>query len=271
MRRFKVSGICLAVWTALSAVDLPAARGPEVVEVRAGVQVPLRFAREVSSVNARLGQTAPLTVTRDVIVNDTVVIRSGSEAWGSVTAVSRPGRMDRDGSLEIELRGVCMADGTPAAVRAAGRGEHEDGSPNSGDNDGAYFLPALPVMLFLYGEDVRVPTGQEVTAVLTETRVIERGEIESDRPATGCRDTVGGTAAGASQVAIRSNPGGAEIRVDGEYVGDTPSDLRLPAGTHYIEVRRAGYQVWERSISLTAGSDVNVSAALERDALKAKR
>ena len=69
-----------------------------------------------------------------------------------------------------------------------------------------------------------------------------------------------------------STPSNAEIDVDGNYWGSTPTaDLkRLPAGTHTITVRKSGYKPWERKIELAAGDERTVNAELEVDPTKPK-
>jgi hypothetical protein len=51
--------------------------------------------------------------------------------------------------------------------------------------------------------------------------------------------------------------------VDGNFVGNTPSSLDLPAGEHAIVVKKSGYKNWERKIKTTAGA-INISASLEK-------
>jgi PEGA domain len=67
-----------------------------------------------------------------------------------------------------------------------------------------------------------------------------------------------------SSVTIKSIPFGAEISVDGKFVGNTPSTLRLKSGDHKISVKQAGYVLWERTISLSAGGNITVNATLEK-------
>lgn len=71
-------------------------------------------------------------------------------------------------------------------------------------------------------------------------------------------------------VRFTSTPSNAEIDVDGNYWGSTPTaDLkRLQAGTHTITVRKSGYRPWERKIELAAGDDRTVNAELEVDPTK---
>jgi PEGA domain len=66
-------------------------------------------------------------------------------------------------------------------------------------------------------------------------------------------------------VRFLSTPTNAEVQVDGEYWGNTPTaDLtRLPVGPHTILVKKVGYQAWERKITLAPGDNRTISAELE--------
>ena len=68
---------------------------------------------------------------------------------------------------------------------------------------------------------------------------------------------------GVGTVRISSEPDGAEITVDGKFVGTTPSMLRLAAGPHEIALKAAGRLSWRRTLDVMKDSDVSVKAALE--------
>jgi hypothetical protein len=65
-------------------------------------------------------------------------------------------------------------------------------------------------------------------------------------------------------VTVKSTPDGADISVDGKFVGNTPSTLKLAPGDHTIAVESSGFKSWQRTMTLSAGSDVTVSATLEK-------
>ena len=62
---------------------------------------------------------------------------------------------------------------------------------------------------------------------------------------------------------VDSNPEGADITVDGEYVASTPSALRLKAGQHTIAVSKSGFKTWERKLTVGVGN-VRLQADLEK-------
>jgi PEGA domain len=65
-------------------------------------------------------------------------------------------------------------------------------------------------------------------------------------------------------VNITSNPAGADVLVDGDFVGNSPANLKLAAGKHTITVKMSGYKDWSRDLNVQAGSDVQLSVTLEK-------
>ncbi len=66
-------------------------------------------------------------------------------------------------------------------------------------------------------------------------------------------------------VNISSNPSGADVSVDGDFVGNSPAALKLAQGKHTISVKITGYKEWSREISVNAGSEVQLTANLEKE------
>jgi PEGA domain len=60
---------------------------------------------------------------------------------------------------------------------------------------------------------------------------------------------------GSGTVAIACDPAGAEIYVDGKFVGQTPSRIHLPSGRHRVEVKAGGKCTWERDLEVTKDSE----------------
>ena len=73
-------------------------------------------------------------------------------------------------------------------------------------------------------------------------------------------------AAGGESVkcSFASTPTGAEISVDGKFVGSTPSVLSLSLGPHAVELSLTGFVPWKRDLTISAGSELTVSPILEK-------
>src|SRR5207249_2067566 len=67
-----------------------------------------------------------------------------------------------------------------------------------------------------------------------------------------------------AKLRVESDPSGADIEIDGSFVGNTPSDVQVAEGDHTITVKKAGFQDWERKMKISSGSSVHVNAGLEK-------
>ena len=72
-------------------------------------------------------------------------------------------------------------------------------------------------------------------------------------------------AVSSAKLSIASTPAGADIEVDGNFSGNTPSDLQVPPGEHAITVKKSGYKNWERRLTAAAGSSIHLDAELEKE------
>jgi len=61
-----------------------------------------------------------------------------------------------------------------------------------------------------------------------------------------------------------STPSGADITLDGKYVGNAPSSIAVGPGTHLVEMSMPGFAKWKRQLTVYAGSDVDVNATLQK-------
>lgn len=67
-----------------------------------------------------------------------------------------------------------------------------------------------------------------------------------------------------ASVQLSSDPTGAEITIDGNYVGSTPSTVNLKPGAHSIKMTMSGYAPWVRSIETQGGESRSFAADLEK-------
>jgi hypothetical protein len=87
---------------------------------------------------------------------------------------------------------------------------------------------------------------------------------EPARPAAGVAPAAGGPApATPAMVEFWSSPTGADIQIDGQYVGSTYSIIAVPPGEHTITISKEDFAKWERTMLVGEGS-IRVAAYLER-------
>jgi len=63
---------------------------------------------------------------------------------------------------------------------------------------------------------------------------------------------------------LKTDPPGADVTVDGKYMGSTPSTVRLAPGDHTILFEKAGFKPWQRTMTVNPGGIVTIDAALTK-------
>jgi PEGA domain len=235
------------------------------------VPVRLRFNRTVSSADAHVGDSVDFEVLQDISVNGTLVVPKGGIALGTVTEAQPKRRMARGGKLEINVDYVKLVNGDKAALRSVkgGNGGGHVGVMTAGIvATGLIFFPAAPFFLFMHGKDITLPKGAEFTAYVNGDMKLDLAKFQPATPATDQSVTAANRDQNASPPAaklqIDSTPPGADIEVDGSFVGNTPSDVQIAEGDHTVVVKKSGFKNWQRSLKSSAGSNIHLSAELEK-------
>jgi hypothetical protein len=226
-----------------------------------GTPVKLRTARTISSADAHPGDTLDFEVLEDVMAKNTIVIPKGGIAWGTVTEAQPKRRMGRGGKLDVNIDSVRLVDGEKAALRAV---KDTKGGGHVGAMTGAMvatsivFFPAAPLFLFMHGKDITIPKGTEITAYISGDTRLDEAKFQ---PAKTDTTTSAITNAAMTLVDVASTPPGADIEVDGKFVGNTPSSISVSPGDHEITVKKSGFAVWDKKVSVSTGH-INLSADL---------
>jgi membrane-associated protease RseP (regulator of RpoE activity) len=234
--------------------------GPLVLED--GTPVRLRIAQTISSADAQVNDRVEFEVLEEVKVGDVLVIPKGGIAWGTVTEAQAKRRMARGGKLEIVMDSVRLVDGQKAALRAvkeAKGGGHTGGMTIGIVAAAVVFWPAAPLFLLMHGKDITIPKGTEVPTFISGNLRLDRAKFRQtvDTMAEPLESTT------STGLTITSTPGGAEIYLDGSFVGNTPSTVNAPTGEHSISVRKQGFQNWERDLAISGGN-ITLAAELAR-------
>lgn len=144
-----------------------------------GTPVRLRLSRNLSSGEAKEGETVDFEVLEEVRVSDSLVIQKGAVALATVTLAVPKRNMGRGGKLDVNIDHVRLVNGEKAALRSV---KQAQGGGNTGKMTGAVvatsivFFPAAPLFLFVKGKDVTIPKGTEITAYVN-------GDVRLNSPA----------------------------------------------------------------------------------------
>jgi PEGA domain len=235
-----------------------AARRPFVLED--GTPVKLRLSQTVSSADAHVNDRVEFEVLEDVIVGDVVVIPKGASALGTVTEAVPKRRMARGGKLEIVMDSVRLVDGQKAALRAvkeAKGGGHTGGMTVGIVAAAVVFWPAAPLFLLMHGKDITFPKGTDVPTFINGDMKLDPVKFQQAEAGT----TQPVVTAATSNLAVSSTPMGADIYLDQNFVGNTPSTVNVPSGKHSVSVRKPGFQDWVREMNFSGGT-ITLSAEL---------
>lgn len=123
------------------------------IMIKSGTPVPVRLLTSTSSETAAGGQMLQFEVTRDVTINEKVVIKAGSEVVGEVTHAQKTGSLGKEGRLGIMVRYATAVDGTRVPLRAM--------IDQTGNDSVALSFLVCP---FIKGDSVQVNAGTETKA-----------------------------------------------------------------------------------------------------------
>ena len=230
-----------------------------------GTPVKLRLAQTISSADARTGQDVPFEVVEELILNGVTVLPKGAEALGTITEAEPKRRMGRGGKLDISISYARLGDREKVALRAskeAKGGGHVGAMTAAMVGSAILFFPAAPLFLFMHGKDITIPQGTEITAYIEGDMHLEMARFalpKVDGPQT---PVAVPPKTGPPSLNVDSTPAGADIEIDGAFVGNTPSTITVAPGDHEVTVKKNGFTDWTRKLSVTGGS-IHLGAELE--------
>lgn len=229
-----------------------------------GTPIKMRIGRNISSADAKVGEHVDFEVLDEVQVMGVVVIAKGASASATVTDAQPKRRMGREGKLDITLDYVRLVDNEKAALTATAGGK---GGSHTGAMVGAMAATAIftlggsALFLLMHGKDITIPKGTETTAYVS-------GDMQLDMAKFGITPLAfapiqAPAAAVQTSLAIDSTPIGADIEIDGGFVGDTPSTVSVAPGSHQVSVKKRGFTDWSKTLNVTGGT-VHLNAELEQ-------
>lgn len=234
-----------------------------------GTPIKIRITRTISSADAKVDETVDFEVLEETKIGEVVVIPRGGIAWGTVTEAQPRRRLGRAGKLSVNIDSVRLVSGEKAALRAV---REVKGGSNAGKMTLAIvattigFFPAAPLFLLMPGRDRTIPKGTEITAYISGDISLDPAKLApkgvNSEPSPEAVTPPPSTEP--STIVIKSTPDGADITVDGKFVGSTPSTLRLSIGDHTMTIEKSGFKAWKRTMTVSPAGNVSIGATLEK-------
>ncbi len=245
-----------------------------------GTPIKLRIAQTVSSADAHVDDRVEFEVLEEIRIQGVLIVPKGGLALGTVTEAQPKKRMARGGKLEIVMDSVRVADGEKAALRAT---KSAQGGGHTGAMTAGIVATALlvcfvcaPFFLFMHGKDITIPKDTEVPTFVNGNMPLDLAKFQqaasatqqaqSNPPPSGAlpSSVSQAQASNDAQLEVTSTPSGADVELDGSFVGNTPSNLGVSPGDHTVSVKKSGFKPWERKIKIRSGR-VSIAAELEAE------
>src|SRR5437870_5110902 len=206
-------------------------------------------AREFWDSGRSYSRKVDFEVLEEVQLEGMPVIPKGGIAFATVTEAESKRRMARGGKLNVNIDSVRLLTGEKAALRAVKEvkgGGHTGAMTGGIVATGIVFFPAAPFFLFMHGKDITIPKGTEITAYVNGDMQLNRGKFQSaqSEPQNVASGAAGLQAqATGAEIEILSTPSGADIEMDGKFVGSTPSTLGVSTGEHQVSLKKSGFRL----------------------------
>ena len=245
------------------------------VRVREGLEVRIALSNILTTENAQKDDVIQFQVAEDVVVAGHTVIAKGAPSTGKVVRIKGAGKKKaKDASVTFRLLSVQTVDKQEVQLRKHAteekkkndkESEFEEDQPIPGQvervigaDKGKLFIAYLDAPV-----DVNAPDTQPSPPAPVATG--QGSNAPAGQPATPVVSPLAQPTQGPAIVDFRTDPSGADIMIDGNFAGNTPSSLQVPPGRHTVELRMAGYHTFKRTMQVDEGSHPSVSTTLEKD------
>ena len=247
-----------------------------------GTAVRVRLTADLLSSKAAVGTRVDLEVAQPITVQGVPVIPQGAAAWGAVQDVKKGKLLHFDiegvrlpNQQIVKLRSISSRKRAGIPVRDEIKVETQVGGDLGArkgteftaylDQDLTVVVPGAPAQPAPVVAPAVAPAPAAVAAPTPKPATPSPTLVPTAAPAVVSAPVVH-TAAAAPHPAPVAQPGeyitvecfsdptGADIMIDDEYHGSTPSILKLVPGNHQIEFRLMGYKAHSQPLNLTPGS-----------------
>ncbi len=263
----------LLAFLAMAALPVPGAQ----VRLPQGQMVRVKLHNLLTTENVEKDDTVDFDVADDVVVGGHVVIAKGAPARGKVVRVKGAGKKKaKDAEVVFRFTSVTAVDNQQIPVRGV---PAKSKKSDSKENEIPVNTPIPGMAERMVGAEkgreyacytdtdaiIRAPeTPAAVSAVQEPAVTTPVASSAAPAPAAPAA-SLSGLGGDPAAVDFSSDPSGADIMIDGSFVGNTPSNLRVAPGRHVIDLKMSGYRSWSRTMIVEPGSHPAIRVTLEKE------
>jgi hypothetical protein len=242
-----------------------------------GTPVRVRLKADLSSDQVEVGTRVDFEVARPVIIQGMTVIPEGAVSWGAVQSFKN-GKF-----IRFDIEGVRLPDLTDVKLRTVGGKPKNPGQDqikvDASFKGGVGAAKGAEYTAYV-NEDREVAVAAEPsisalapTPTPAETTAPTPAQVEAPTPAAAPAVTTPAPSATSPatspsqsatplanveriRVECFSDPSAADILIDGDFYGNTPSILKMPVGKHALEIQLSGYKTISMPLILDAGTPI---------------
>jgi len=255
----------------------------QMVRLPEGTPVRVRLVADLTSEQAAEGARVDFAVASPVVIQAITVIPEGAVAWGAVQSV-KAGKY-----VKFDIAGVRLPDLTEIrlrCLRVRAKNVVQDEIKVESSFKGGVGAPKGSEYTAYVNEDKEVAVSGQPGSVAAPAATAPVAPVTgpAPSPASAAPTAAPGTSAVTSAtqpaapeapsavspspvatppakteritVECFSDPSGADILIDGEFYGNTPSILKLPVGKHELEFQLSGYKTYAMPLILQPDSTI---------------
>ena len=244
------------------------------VSLPEGTAVRVRLRADLMSDQAAEGSRVDFEVARPVVIQGMTVIPEGAVAWGAVQSVKK-GKF-----IKFDIEGVRLPDLTDIKLRSARTKAKNPGQDEikvfSSFKGGVGAAQGTEYTAYVDQSKEVATSGPPASSALTAAPAPAPVQAAASPAATTPAAPAASPAISPAQstaplvsverikVECFSDPSDADILIDGEFYGNTPSILKVPVGRHQLEIQLSGYKTYALSLNLEPGMEPRkIRASLE--------
>lgn len=238
-----------------------------------GTEIEIQLKNNASGEDLKVGDIVDFTVVRPVVINGITVFDKDASARARITTAKRAGHWGHAGKLEWAMQDIQATDGArvPARFTKRSTGDSKGGTVAVAAVATTVLLGPLGLLWGLKkGKPAIIPAGNRYSAFVSGDSKFDQSKIpNASTPGRAAESETSIQYSGAgnvelSSIVVTSTPPGADIKIDGKFVGSTPSTVRLSAGEHTVILEKSGFALWQRTLSVSNNGNVTVDATLEK-------
>jgi len=131
--------------------------------------IPVRLMQQLKGHQALVGQSVDFEVSRDIIIDDFIVIKRGAPAYATITSADKAGLVSQGGKIGISMDYCKAIDGSRVYLRSI---LGEEAESHIGANI-AFSIIVCPLILIAKGDEAEIPVGKEYKAYVENNVLVK--------------------------------------------------------------------------------------------------